>query len=307
MSRLFIYSETTHLALELVTGARVLGGQLHVVTINNEDQAAMFAQKGLDTYSISNSAVILSDTAVVAEVLKQTAEKLQVDTILLASNRRGKELSGRLAQAWEAGCLTDVKELVTAGGNIGCKRNTLGGATIATQFINTPRKVIAILPKSFERFEGFGIGQVHPMEITMPAPTVTFLGKENKKGDAVDIQAAPRLVVVGMGVENQEDLPRIMKIAKAFGAEVACSKPIATDKKWLSEERIVGLSGKLCKPELAIIFGVSGQVQFVVGIREAKVIISINNDDNAYMNSIADYFLVADAKPVIEELENALR
>ena len=67
-----------------------------------------------------------------------------------------------------------------------------------------------------------------------------------------------------------------------------------------------GLSGKICKPELAIILGVSGQVQFNVGIRDAKTIVSINNDEKAYMNQMADYVLIADLKEVLPELKKAI-
>ncbi|WP_276662708.1 FAD-binding protein, partial [Syntrophomonas wolfei] len=88
--------------------------------------------------------------------------------------------------------------------------------------------------------------------------------------------------------------------------EIACSKPVASDKKWLGEERIVGLSGKICKPQLAIILGVSGQVQFTVGIRDAGTIISINNDEKALMNNMADYVMIADLKEVLPDLNKAL-
>ncbi|MGB4303639.1 MAG: FAD-binding protein, partial [Syntrophomonadaceae bacterium] len=88
--------------------------------------------------------------------------------------------------------------------------------------------------------------------------------------------------------------------------EVACTKPVATDKKWLSEERIIGLSGKKCKPQLALLFGISGQVQFTVGIRDARVIASINTDENASMNQMADYILTADLKEVLAEMNKAL-
>ncbi len=68
----------------------------------------------------------------------------------------------------------------------------------------------------------------------------------------------------------------------------------------------MGLSGKICKPQLAIILGVSGQVQFTVGIRDAGTIISINNDEKALMNNMADYVMIADLKEVLPDLNKAL-
>ncbi|HAA08504.1 MAG TPA: electron transfer flavoprotein subunit alpha/FixB family protein, partial [Syntrophomonas sp.] len=128
----------------------------------------------------------------------------------------------------------------------------------------------------------------------------------SKAGDSVDIEAAEILVVVGQGMESQDDLPLAQELAQKLGGEVACTKPVATDKKWLSEERIIGLSGKKCKPQLALLFGISGQVQFTVGIRDARVIASINTDENASMNQMADYILTADLKEVLAEMNKAL-
>ncbi len=98
----------------------------------------------------------------------------------------------------------------------------------------------------------------------------------------------------------------VQKITQALGGEIACSKPVATDRKWFPEDRIVGLSGKICKPQLALILGVSGQVQFTVGIRDANTIVAVNNDENAYMLQMADYTMVADLKKVLPELSKSL-
>lgn len=309
MAGILIFSEKTRLALELATAANELNainiGEIYALSINDEQQAAELAARGLCTYSLSNAGVSIADVASTAAALQALAIKLGVDTILLSSDRRGKELSGRVAEAWEAGCLTDVKGFAAQDGQIAFVRNALGGATVATQIVKTQRKLIAFTPRAFAPFEGSG-GSVLSFEFDIPAPSIKVLETRSKAGDMVDIQGAERLVIVGQGVENQGDLSFVEQIAKALGAEIACSKPVASDKKWLSEERIVGLSGKICKPEAAIILGVSGQVQFTVGVREAQVIFSINSDENAYMNKISDYILVADLKDALPELAKAL-
>ena len=117
----------------------------------------------------------------------------------------------------------------------------------------------------------------------------------------MDIGAAEILVIVGQGME-EEDLHWAESIAKSLGGEIACSKPVATDRKWFPEDRIVGLSGKICKPRLAIIMGVSGQVQFTVGIRDADTIMAVNKDENASILQMADYAMVADLKELLPEL-----
>lgn len=308
MTGILIYSENTGLALELATAAQQMdAGQICALVINNGQQAEELSAKGLAVYSINGPDLSAADTANVASAVVQVAEKNRLDTIVLSSDRRGKELAGRVAQAMDAGCLTDVKGLANENGQMAFVRNALGGATVAMQTIKTPQRVIAISPRAFAPAAGTAGGSIHAAEITVPAATVRLLDTHGKTGDTVDLQAAERLVVVGQGVEDHADLAIAEQVAQALKAEIGCSKPVASDKKWFAEDRIIGLSGKICKPALAVILGVSGQVQFTVGIREAQVVVSINNDENAFMNKIADYVLIADLHEALPELASALK
>jgi electron transfer flavoprotein alpha subunit len=307
MSNIIVYSEKTKLALELISAAKEIAVRenlnIQAITINNSEQAQELSRSGVDVHVITAPESIVADTAAWGEALTQAADKLDANIILLASDRRGKELAGRLAQKLGAGCLTDVKAINSDGSMV---RNSLGGATVATQVIRTEKKIIALSPNSFPAAEEGGTGNIQELSIVVPVSTITLQEKRNKAGDSVDIEAASTLIVVGQGVEEHAQLDIIHKIAAALGGEVACSKPVATDKKWFSEERVVGLSGKICKPELALLLGVSGQVQFTVGIREANTIVSINIDENAYINQLSDYYLVADIKEVLPEIAKHL-
>jgi len=310
MAGILVYSDKNNLAQELLTAAELIaantGISIKAVSINNEEQAQELAARGAECYKIANAELSHVDTAAIASALDQVAKKLEADIVLLSSNRRGKELAGRLAQKLGAGCLTDVNGLHVAGGSIECVRNALGGATVATQTITSRPKVIAIAPKAFAAAGEKAGGSVNELDVKAEGSGIRLVETRSKAGDTVDIETANVLVAVGQGLENKEDLLLVEDIAKALGGEVACSKPVATDKKWLSEERVIGLSGKLCKPQLAILLGISGQVQFVVGIREAKTIVAINNDENAYILQMADYVMVADIKDVLPKLKRTL-
>jgi electron transfer flavoprotein alpha subunit len=308
MAGILVYSDKTAYAFQLVTVAQMIakdaGLAVKAVSINDAEQAGELAKRA-DTYKIDNAAIQLADPAAVAAALKSAAEQLGANIVLLSSNRRGKELSGRLAQSLGAGCLTDVNSININGGKIECSRNALGGATVAAQAIETENKVIAVMPKAFEAAPE-GSGSLSELTVDAKASALKVLEVKAKGGDSVDIEAADILVAVGQGVENKDDLATVAAIAKALGGEVACSKPVATDKKWFSEERIIGLSGKKCKPSLAILLGISGQVQFTVGIRDAKTIVAVNNDENADILKMADYVMVADVEDVMPELLKAL-
>ena len=306
MTAILIYSDQDNFALELVTAARSLGAaEVKAVTINNEEQAQVLANAGAQVLKIDNEVVVSADVAAVAAAVAQAAEKAGTDTVLLTSNRRGKELAGRLAQIMGAGCLTDVSSIKIEDGQIKCQRNALGGATVAVQTITTDKKVIAVMPRTFEAATGAG-GSMEAIQVNIPAATIKLLEVKAKSGDDVDIEAAEVIVAVGQGLNDAGQLPMIEQLAKKLGGEVACSKPVATDKKWLSEERIIGLSGKNCKPKLAVLLGISGQVQFTVGIRDAKTIVSVNTDENASINTMADYILVADLHQAVADMNGKL-
>lgn len=307
MATVLIYSDKNNLALELLTAAREIGAAaIKAVTINDSQTAQDLANAGAEVYAIDNADLNLADAAAVSSALAQAAEQLQADTILLSSNRRCKEYAGRVAQIIGAGCLTDVTALQVNGGQIECQRNALGGATVATQAIAVDKKVIAIRPRTYDMAAAGAGGNVNSLQVEARPSAIKLVEVRGKEGDSVDIEAAEILVVVGQGMENQEDLPLAEELARKLGGEVACTKPVATDKKWLSEERIVGLSGKKCKPQLALLFGISGQVQFTVGIRDARVIASVNTDENASINQMSDYIITADLKQVLTDLNKAL-
>jgi electron transfer flavoprotein alpha subunit len=307
MANVLIYSDKANMALELITAAKEIGADaVKAVTINDNDAAQALVDAGAEVFNIENDAITIADTAAVASALAQAVEQLGADTVLLSSNRRGKEIAGRLAQIINAGCLTDVTALQVNGDKIECQRNALGGATVATQTITEAKKVIAIRPRTFDPAAAGTGGSLNSLQVEAKPSALKLVEVRSKAGDSVDIEAAEILVVVGQGMESQDDLPLAQELAQKLGGEVACTKPVATDKKWLSEERIIGLSGKKCKPQLALLFGISGQVQFTVGIRDARVIASINTDENASMNQMADYILTADLKEVLAEMNKAL-
>lgn len=302
MAGIMIYSDKDKQALELISAAKFIGASaVKAVSINNEDQANALAAAGAEVSLIKNEAISLADVAAIAAALGQAAAQLGADVVLLSSDRRGKEVAGRLAAIMDAGCLTEISAIKANGEKIECQRNALGGATVATQFVASDKKIIAIRPKTFDA-PAAGPGSVSAMQVDVKPSAVKLIETKTKGTDSVDIEGAEVLVAVGQGLNSKDDLPAVEALAKKLGGEVACSKPVATDKKWLSEERIIGLSGKKCKPELAVLLGISGQVQFTVGIRDAKVIVAVNSDENATINQMADYILTADLHDIVKEM-----
>src|SRR5581483_7850655 len=123
---------------------------------------------------------------------------------------------------------------------------------------------------------------------------------------AVDLTAAEIIVSVGRGIKEQSNLPVVEDLAKAFGAQLAASRPIC-DAGWLPMERQVGSSGQTVAPKMYIAVGISGAIQHLVGMKGARVVVAINKDPNAPIFEVADYGIVGDLFQVVPELIDAVQ
>jgi butyryl-CoA dehydrogenase len=123
----------------------------------------------------------------------------------------------------------------------------------------------------------------------------------------VTIGEADKVCSIGRGLAAQEDLPIIRKLAAALGAEVGCSRPIAEEKQWLPMDRFVGISGQKFTGSFYLAVGISGQVQHLGGIRDAKIVAAINSDEKAPIFSHADYGIVGDLYEIVPLLTQALQ
>ncbi|WP_276662705.1 electron transfer flavoprotein subunit alpha/FixB family protein, partial [Syntrophomonas wolfei] len=223
MAGILIYSENTNLALELLAAARTISESLklaiNAVAINDAKQAVEMTSRGADIFLVCEPDLLHADAGAVAYALQQVASQNNASIILLASNRRGKELAGRLAQEWGAGCLSDVKGLSIENETVLCERNVLGGAAVAVQKIKGIRQVIAISPRAFSPDQSQGEGKLIECKVYPRSSSLRLLETLPKATDRVKIEEAEVLVVVGQGVESKESLTGITAIAKALGGE----------------------------------------------------------------------------------------
>jgi electron transfer flavoprotein alpha subunit len=226
---------------------------------------------------------------------------------LIRSSRLGKEIAGRVAQKLSAGCITDAIGLEIKGSDLVAQRYTLGGNTISSEVITTTKKVISVMPRTFEARPGQPAGVVEVKDLAIPPPRIEMIERRRKTSELNNVESAENLVCVGQGIARKEDLGMINEFCAALNAELGCTRPLAADFHWVSEERMVGISGKKCKPKLHVSIGVSGQIQHTVGIMNSKVIVVINRDKDAPIFKIADYGIVGDLYQVIPELTRRIK
>lgn len=314
MADILVYSDSISTAKELAYKGREfaqalgLGISAAALGPQADAEAAELGAFGADRIFVSkDSALDGLQTDVVAEALAQIAKEADAKYILIGSTRRGKELAGRLAQKLGAGAVTDVNAMAVEDGDLVAARFAFGGATVAREKVSGDIKVFAVMPKTFEIGEvKAGAGTVVAPALSLKPSAVKLVETRPKEGEAVNLEAAERLVCVGRGLSKKEDLPMVEEFCAALGAELGCTKSLC-DWEWLPENRLVGLSGTKTKPTLYVSLGISGQVQHTVGISSAKIIVAINKDEKALIFNIADYGIVGDIYTVVPALTAALK
>jgi electron transfer flavoprotein alpha subunit len=315
MSELLVFSEKKDLAFELVSKGREFTAALNMglagVLLGGKVSAEAeeyFAYGANRVYIAENPALAGFNAESYAEALYQIAQKNDAKILLIPSTKRGKELAPRVAQKLGAGCVTDATAVELKEGNLLISRYGLGGNTVTTELIKTSHQVITIMPKTFE----LGVkeakkGEVIKADLSLKAPRIRIIERQEKIGEKVDLEAAEILVCVGRGLEKKEDLGMVEKLAKAIGAEIGCTKSLCTDYQWLSEDRLVGLSGKKTSPRLVVSIGISGQIQYTVGIRGARIAVAINKDKQAPIFAMSDYGIVGNLYDVVPLLAEKLK
>jgi electron transfer flavoprotein alpha subunit len=149
-------------------------------------------------------------------------------------------------------------------------------------------------------------GNVRELPSPSPSP-IKVIERKVKEKEVKDISEARVVVCVGRGIEKEEDLAIARQLAEVMGGSIACTRPIAEELHWLPEDLCIGLSGVQVKPDLYLGIGVSGQVQHITGIRNAKVIAAVNKDENAPIFKAADLGIVGDLYDVMPKLISELK
>jgi electron transfer flavoprotein alpha subunit len=307
---ILVFSEKDEIAYELLSAAAELRPRACLLGSKVEEARALkcFAWGADKVYIGEDHALGNFYVETYAEALYQVMQRGSIDLLLLGLTKRGKELAGRVAQKLGAGCITGAINLKFSSDGIIAERYSLGGNTIAEETIKTEKKVIAVMPRTFKpQRQDKDKGEIIKVDLALDEPKVKIISREEKKGEAVNLEEAEVLVCVGRGLAKKEDLKLIEDLASALRGEVGCTRTLSSDYRWLSEERLVGMSGKRCKPKLSISIGISGQIQYSVGIMGSKVIVAINKDKDAPIFKIADYGIVGDLYQVVPKLTEKIK
>jgi electron transfer flavoprotein alpha subunit len=307
MPGIFTFSEESGLGKELLTAAlevkQALPEPITAVVLNEADGkelAALGADKVVELQSSQTWTEGLSDA--IYGVLSAAPSTV----FLVGGTLRGKHLGAYVAAKLNVGMATDAKTLKVVGGKLLVTRLLYGGLALCEEELALPG-VVSIPARTFARPKASANACAVETRKVEADSRVTISDVTHSNGTGTDISELTRLVAVGRGFRKQEDLKLAEDLASALKAGLACSRPVAEEEHWLPVGRYVGISGHTVKPELYLAAGISGQVQHMVGARESKVIVAINNDEQAPIFESADYGVVGDLYEILPLLTAAVK
>jgi electron transfer flavoprotein alpha subunit len=243
-------------------------------------------------------------------VIVEEARRQDPDIFLVAATSRGKEMAARIAACLNTGLCSGCTALHfdETQKNIVMERLVYGGAAVQTVTCMARPQMATIAPRTFAPAVPLGdrTGQVRGIAAGSPG-LVKIVERKPKFKQSGDVSDAKVLICVGRGLEKEEDLALAQDLADVLGGELSCTRPIAEELHWLPEETYIGLSGQKVKPDLYIGVGISGQIQHVTGIRDARLICAINRDENATIFEVSDLGIVGDLYTVLPELTRELK
>ncbi|AZL74889.1 FAD-binding protein [Pseudomonas sichuanensis] len=288
--------------LNTVAAAAKIGGDIHVLVAGaNVGGVAEAAAK------IAGVAkVLVADNAAYAHALPENVAPLIVDLasgyshVLAPATTNGKNILPRVAALLD---VDQISEIISVESADTFKRPIYAGNAIATVQSSAAVKVITVRTTGFDAVaaEG-GSAAVEAVAAAHDAGKSAFVGEELAKSDRPELTAAKIVVSGGRGMGNGDNFKHLYSLADKLGAAVGASRA-AVDAGFVPNDMQVGQTGKIVAPQLYIAVGISGAIQHLAGMKDSKVIVAINKDEEAPIFQVADYGLVADLFEAVPELE----
>jgi electron transfer flavoprotein alpha subunit len=311
-----VYSDDKKLTFELLNKgselAKELGEKLAAIIIGKSDDTLSqeYISYGADNVFIAETDIDQFKAEEYSIYLENIIKETGSETIIIGSNKNGKELASRLAGRLDVGCIIDCTNIYLKDKKLTTERVVYSGNAIAVEQFNSkpavvtvPSKVFDPLPKDDNRK-----GDITKKKFDVEKSASKILKVQEMKSEGANVEDAEIIVSCGRGLKNKEDIKIVQDLADAIkGRTVGCSRPIAADLKWLSEDHWIGLSGHKVKPKLYIAAGISGQIQHIAGMRDSGIIVAINKDPEALIFKSADYGIVGDLYEVLPKLTSAVK
>jgi len=291
--------------LNTIAAAQAIGGDIDLLVAGADCGAA--AEAAAKAAGVAK--VLKADNAVYAHELAENVALLIAELgksyshVLAPATTNGKNILPRAAALLDSQAISDIIAVESADT---FKRPIYAGNVIATVKSSDAIKVITVRGTAFDPVaaEG-GSAAIEAIDTVTDAGISSFIDEKIVKSDRPELTAASIVISGGRGMQNGENFEMLYKVADKLGAAVGASRA-AVDAGYVPNDLQVGQTGKIVAPDLYVAVGISGAIQHLAGMKDSKVIVAINKDEEAPIFQVADYGLVADLFQAVPELEEKL-
>ncbi|RTE86223.1 MULTISPECIES: electron transfer flavoprotein subunit alpha/FixB family protein [Gammaproteobacteria] len=291
--------------LKTITAAKAMGSDVHVLVAGEGCEAV--AQESAKVDGVAK--VLCADNAAYGHFLAENMSALVAakaegySHIVAPATTTGKNFMPRVAALLD---VNQVSDIIAVESEDTFKRPIYAGNAIATVRSTESVKVITVRATAFDAAsaEG-GSASVEAITDAFASDKVSFVSEALAESERPDLTAASVVISGGRGMQNGDNFKLLEGIADKLGAAIGASRA-AVDAGFVPNDMQVGQTGKIVAPELYIAVGISGAIQHLAGMKDSKVIVAINKDEEAPIFQVADYGLVGDLFEVLPELEKAL-
>lgn len=303
----YVEHDNAHLKaenLKLVNAATKMGGELHLLVAGYQCQDV--AQQAATLAGVSK--VLVADDAAYEHQLAENIGELVTELgrdyshIVAAATTTGKNFMPRVAALLDVAQISDIIKVESADTFV---RPIYAGNAIATVQSEDAIKVITVRTSAFDAVEQNASGAVEAISLSKANNLSAYVGAELTQSERPELTAARVVISGGRGMQNGDNFKLLEGIADKLGAAIGASRA-AVDAGFVPNDMQVGQTGKIVAPELYIAVGISGAIQHLAGMKDSKVIVAINKDEEAPIFQIADYGLVGDLFQILPELEASL-
>ncbi len=288
-----------------LTAAKELGGDVHVLVAGTGCKAVADEAAKLDGVA----KVLLADSAEYGNLLAEPTADLilsiagDYDAFVAAATVNGKNIMPRVAAKLD---VMQISEIIAVDGPDTFQRPTYAGNAIQTVQTSDAKKVITVRTAGFQATGEGGSASVDTVAAAGDPGLSSFVENKLAESDRPELTSAKIIISGGRALGSKEKFEEvILPVADKLGAAVGASRA-AVDAGYAPNDWQVGQTGKVVAPDLYIACGISGAIQHLAGMKDSKVIVAINKDEEAPIFQVADYGLVADLFVVLPELEKAL-
>ncbi len=291
--------------LHTITAAQKIGGDTHLLVAGHNAKAVADAAAKIPGVS----KVLLADDAAYGNALAENLAKLIVSLapnyshVLASATASGKNVMPRAAALLDVQQISEISGVESADTFV---RSIYAGNALATVQSSDKIKIITVRGTAFDAAaETGGSAAIETAAAAGDTGLSSFVGQELSRSERPELTSARIVVSGGRGMQSGDNFHMLEKVADKLGAAVGASRA-AVDAGFVPNDYQVGQTGKIVAPDLYIAVGISGAIQHLAGMKDSKVIVAINKDEDAPIFQVADYGLVADLFQAVPELEQAL-